>query len=120
MVLPAFRIYNWIREERAHGLELLVTIRHVVEVKLEADPVHLRLAVLARVELVQLPDNLLPVGVVQELVLEHRPPHGEAIPDPDTVHICPDQRGYHSQMQICKEVQRVQVLGSLIEKLLYL
>ena len=105
--LPALRIYDGIGEQRAHGLQLLVTITNIMEIKLETNPVHLCLAILARVEFVELPYNLFPVGVIQELVLEHRPPHGESVPHPDTVHICSDKRSYHSEMQICKGMRSV-------------
>ena len=84
-----------------------------MEIELETDPVHLRLAVLARVELVELPDDLLPVRVIQELVLEHRPPHGEAVPHSDPVHICSDKRSYHSEMQIWKRGEIKEILDSV-------
>ena len=78
---PALGVDNRVGDDRAHGLQLLVAIRQVVKVELEADPVHLRLALLAGVELVQLPHQLLPVAVVHEVILEHRLPHRQAVPE---------------------------------------
>ena len=51
--------------------------------------------------------------IIQELVLEHRPPHGEAVSHSDPVHICSDKRSYHSEMQIWKRGEIKEILDSV-------
>ena len=88
------------RYQGTHRHQFLVPVSNVMEVKLEADPVHLRLALLAGVELVKLPHHLLPLAVVEELVLVHGLPHGQPVSDLDAVDVCPDERRDDSQVEV--------------------